>query len=93
MWAVEAEVNHMTEKEGEQWVPTQLVHYGRKNTDHHPVRIDNELLVEEIGARADFQSDLSVVRGIQRLPSGSMHNGEKVSVFVKTPTFQTEVVV
>jgi hypothetical protein len=40
-----------------------------------------------------YKADLSVIRGVQRLPSGSMHRGEKVEVFVKTATFQTSVVV
>lgn len=89
MWAVEAEINEAQDKDGEHWVPMQLTHRGHAALNDHVV--DNEHLAEEIGARADFQNDLSILRGVQRLPSGSMHNGERVSVFVKTATFETEV--
>lgn len=88
MWAVEAEVGEdagLTER----WEPMQLQHMNTEHGEH----IDNVALAEEIGARADFKADLSVIRGVQRLPSGSMHRGEKVEVFVKTATFETSVVV
>jgi hypothetical protein len=52
MWAIEAEVGHTTGlEEVERWVPMQLQH---RNTATGK-DVDNAILAEEIGARADFK--------------------------------------
>ncbi len=95
LWTTEEEIGHAVGDADEKWVACDLVHahLGQNGLIGQPMQNAEVVQArnEHIEGFATFGADSSLVRGTQRLPSGSMHRGETVEMFVEIGGVRAEI--
>ncbi len=86
LWTTEEEIGHAVGDAEEKWAACDLVHAHLGQNGLIGAPLQNADIVssrnEHIEGFATFGADSSLLRGRQTLPSGSMHRGESVELYV-----------
>ena len=95
LWTTEEEIGHAVGDADEKWVACDLVHahLGQNGLIGQP--LSNSEVVqarnEHIEGFATFGAESTLARGTQRLPSGSMHRGETVEMYIEIGGVRAEI--